>query len=594
MDWDLTSYFSDFNSPTYTAYKSELEEKIAALAGRAEQLLGDDAATVNDWETLLIEYELMQASLSHIGSYIGCLTSADAENDAYSKEEAALAEVQAGVSKLADKIMRGIGAMEETLFAEFIQRDRLDGAQFWLQENREQARMRMPAELEALAADLGVNGISAWSRLYFSTMGKLKFRYNDPETGEELVPVAQRNSLLNSLNRERRKAVLAGANATFEQHQQSYTSALNAISGTRHTLNNRRNIDSFMQPSLRQMRIQHTTLEALMQAIENRIDFGRSVFTFRSKVLGINDPGYADLHAPLNLGEDSGPSWNEAVGLVSTAFNNVYPALGSFFDEVIEKKWVDHTPRDGKRPGAFCTGSLATRESRIFMTYKNTLSDVITLAHETGHAWHSRLLKDQRIFAARYPMTIAESASTFAERILKEGVLASDTYDNNTKLALLDAEIDHMLSFLLDLPVRFRFEEELYRRRASGTLTASEICSLMSETQQRIFGDSLAEGGEDPWFWASKLHFYIEGVQFYNYPYTFGFLLSTAFMNRFQDGANDALNAFERYLMNSGKMSCEEVVQDTIGEDITDPNFWANLIDGLDQTFQLYKDMLAS
>ncbi|MEX0321236.1 MAG: M3 family metallopeptidase [Puniceicoccaceae bacterium] len=592
MDWDLTSYFSDFHSPTYTAYKNELEEKISDLSERVESLLGSEMATVNDWEAMLIDYELMHSSLSHISSYIGCLVSAEAQNEAYLKEEAALADIQASIAKLADKIMRGIGAMEDTLFGEFIQRDRLDGAQFWLQETREQSQKRMPAEMEELAADLGVNGISSWSRLYFSTMGNMKFRYNDPETGEQLVPVSQRNSLLSNPNRERRKAVLDGANETFEQNQQTFTSALNAISGTRHTLNRKRNIDSFLHPSLKQSRIQQTTLEALMQAIENRIDFGRSVFSFRSKVLGIDDPGYADLHAPLTL-EGGGPTWKEGVDLVSTAFNTVYPAMGVFFDEVINKQWVDYTPRDGKRPGGFCTGSLATRESRIFMTYKDTLSDVLTLAHEAGHAWHSRLLKDQRVFAARYPMTIAESASTFAERILTEGVLASDAYDDNTKLVLLDADVNHMLSFLLDLPVRFRFEEELYRLRANGTLSASEICNLMSSTQRRIFGDSLAPDGEDPWFWASKLHFYIEGVQFYNYPYTFGYLLSTAFMNRFRDSAEEALNAFERYLRNSGKMSCEDVVQDTLGEDISDPNFWANLIDGLDRTFQMYKDLLA-
>ncbi len=592
MDWDLTSYFSDFKSPTYTAYKNELEDKIASLDGRAESLLSNEQAVLKEWEALLIDYELMQASFSHLSSYISCLASADAENEAYIKEEAAFAGTQASVAKLADKIMRGIGAMDDTTFNEFLERERLDGAQFWIKEIRDEAKKRMPEELEGLAADLGVNGISAWSRVYFSTMGNLKFRYSDPETGEQILPVSQRNSLLNSPNRDRRKAVFSGANAVFEEHQQTFTAALNAISGTRHTLNARRGVESFMRPSLKQMRIRKTTLEALMQAIENRVEFGREVFRYRAKVLGMEDPGYADLHAPLQLEGNSGPTWDEAVSLVSTAFNSAYPALGSFFDEMIDKDWIDHTPRDGKRPGGFCTGSLATRESRIFMTYKDTLSDVLTLAHEAGHAWHSRLLKNQRVFAARYPMTIAESASTFAERILTEGILSSDEYDDSIKLILLDAEVDHMLSFLLDLPVRFRFEEAFYSHRAGGNLSTTEICDLMTSSQRRIFGDALAPGGEDPWFWASKLHFYIESVQFYNYPYTFGYLLSTAFMNRFRDGANDALNAFERFLVSSGKKSCEEVVQQTIGEDISDPNFWANLIDGLDRPFQMYKTML--
>jgi oligoendopeptidase F len=253
-------------------------------------------------------------------------------------------------------------------------------------------------------------------------MGNLTFRYTDPEDGEKDVPMAQLNSLLSGPNRERRIAASEGAAKTFEEHQHTYAAALNAISGTRHALNKRRGIHDFLEPSLRQSRISHATLAALVSAIEYQLPFAREVFQYRNTCLGIEDPGYVDLKAPLPLGGESGPGWKDGVALISGAFNSVYPALGKFFDEMIEKRWIDHTPRDGKRPGGFCTGSLATRESRIFMTYKDTLNDVLTLAHEAGHAWHSRILKDQRILAAKYPMTLAESASTFAERVLTEGI----------------------------------------------------------------------------------------------------------------------------------------------------------------------------
>ncbi|GAG86997.1 unnamed protein product, partial [marine sediment metagenome] len=303
--------------------------------------------------------------------------------------------------------------------------------------------------------------------------------------------MAQLNSLMSSQNRERRIAAKEGAAKTFSEHEQSYAGALNAISGTRLALNKRRGVPGFLETSLRQSRIKNTTLKALMEAIEERISFGREVFKFRTTFLGIKDPGYVDLHAPLPLGGDTGPTWEEGVSLISSAFNSVYPALGTFFDELIEKKWVDHTPRDSKRPGGFCTGSLATRESRIFMTYKDTLNDVMTLAHEAGHAWHSRVLKDTRVLASRYPMTLAESASTFAERILTEGIMAADDYEESVKLVLLDAEVEHMLAFLLDLPVRFRFEEAVYERRQHGALSPSDLCNLMKDTQRQVFGDTL-------------------------------------------------------------------------------------------------------
>ena len=592
MDWDLSSYFSEFNWPTYRAFKAELVESIENAESAARQLLEAGTANPGQWEAVIITYETIIGNYSHLASYLSCLNAADAANEAYQKEEAALADISAAKDKLSDKIIRGIGSMDGHVFSEMVESGRLEEAGFFLGEMRKLAMKRMSSDLEDLASDLEINGLSAWSRLYFHIMGNMKFRYTDPQSGAQVVPMAQLNSLLSNPSRERRIAAYEGASATFAEHQHTYAAALNAISGTRHTLNKRRGIQGFLDTSLRQSRIKEATLNALMEAIEDRLPFAREVFSFRNACLGINDPGYVDLRAPLPTADESGPGWEEGVSLISSAFNSVYPALGAFFDELIEKRWVDHTPRDNKRPGGFCTGSFVTRESRIFMTYKDTLNDVLTLAHEAGHAWHSRILKDQRFLASFYPMTLAESASTFAERILTEGILSSDSHDKAVKLVLLDAEVEHMLAFLLDLPVRFHFEKAVYQQRQAGALSANDFCGLMRDTQRRIFGNTLTEGREDPWFWASKLHFYIDGVQFYNYPYTFGYLLSTAYVNRMRDGADGALNSYEQFLVNSGRMSCEEVVKSTLNEDITDPNFWAGLVDNLRRPFEQYKALI--
>ncbi len=590
MDWDLRGYFSEFGNPTYQAFKSDLAESLLLLAARAERLA--EAPAVRDWERLILDYEQTEANFSHLSSYLQCLAAADATNDAYLKEEAAFAEFEARRAKLADALMRGLGAMSDARFRELAGRGRLAGAGYRLRLLREEAGRRMPAALEALAADLGVNGLSAWSRLYFAAMGSMKFRYVDPERGACVVPMSQLQSLLADPLRQRRLAASAGAAQTFGEHEQMYAAALNAIAGTRHTINRHRGIAEFLEPSLRQSRIRATTLEALMAAIDARLPFAREVFRFRAQALGIADPGYADLHAPLPAPQPLGPPWEAGAAMVSKAFGAVYPSLGAFFDELVGKRWVDHTARDNKRPGAFCTTSLVTRESRIFLTYRDTLADVVTLAHETGHAWHARLLKDTRALAADYPMTVAEAASTFAERILIEGLLQDPGVADSMKLVLLDAEVANMLSYLLDLPVRFRFERAVYQQRQHGTLTPAELRALMRDTQREVFGAALAEGREDPWFWASKLHFYINDVEFYNYPYIFGYLLSAAFVQLLREDSAGALNAFERFLALSGGMDCEELVAETIGGDAGDPQFWARQIDSLQVPFRRYRELL--
>jgi len=237
----------------------------------------------------------------------------------------------------------------------------------------------------------------------------------------------------------------------------------------------------------------------------------------------------------------------------------------------------------GKRPGGFCAGSLLTNESRIFMTYRDTLGDVLTLAHEAGHAFHSYLMRDLRPYARSSPMTLAETASTFGELILIRGFLDDPSVTEKERIRILDMEVGHAAIYLLDIPARFEFEKSLYEERCRGEVPLSRLKALMVETERRVFGDALEEGGEDPYSWASKLHFYITGVTFYNFPYTFGFLLSHGLYAMFRDEGNSFLSRYEELLRLTGSDTAENVVRRTIGRNLESPEFWAAAIRSLEE-----------
>jgi oligoendopeptidase F len=114
----------------------------------------------------------------------------------------------------------------------------------------------------------------------------------------------------------------------------------------------------------------------------------------------------------------------------------------------------------------------------------------------------------------------------------------------------------------------------------------------MVGAQRRVWGDALLPDGLDPWFWASKLHFYITGTTFYNFPYTFGFLLAMALVRRFRQSGPSFLPDYERFLRLAGSGSAEEVVQQAIGEDIRRPDFWAGGILALEQPLARYEALL--
>ena len=226
------------------------------------------------------------------------------------------------------------------------------------------------------------------------------------------------------------------------------------------------------------------------------------------------------------------------------------------------------------------------------MTYNDTLGDVRTLAHEIGHAFHSYIMRDVRTYAHCYPMTLAESASTFAEMILTEGILADPSFSPAQKASALDQEVGHGAIFLMDIPVRYQFEKKLYEERADGEVGVSRLKELMVETQREVFGDTLEVGGEDPYFWASKLHFYISDTTFYNFPYTFGFLLSRGLFAMFKQEGADFLPRYEEFLRLTGSDTAEGVAKRTLGRDLEDSTFWTEAIQTLEEPFAALEKIL--
>ena len=584
MSWDLASYFPEFNGSEMRRFKQGLASDIASLQAKAAALPPLATESSASWERVLLRSEDILQRMSHLGSYISCLASSDARNESYLKEEAELVGMRAELSKLRVEFLRAIKEAGDETFTAFMARPALDGAQNYLNRMRQEARRAMTPENEILATDLGVDGIQAWGRLYDTVSSKLEFDMLFPDGKRHRLPVSQRRSLLEDPDRRVRQAAFEGGNAAWESIEDMAAAALNAIAGTRLTLNRYRQVDHFLEIALFQASITRKTLDAMFEALFSKLEVPRKILRLKAKLLARPSLAWFDVGAPLELPGQEKLSWERATSLVGKSFERAYPALGKFFEQqVIGKNWVDWEPRTGKRPGGFCTSSMLTKESRIFMTYNQSLGDVLTLAHESGHAYHAAMMRDMRPYGRGYPMTLAETASTFGEQVLMNGILDDPAISQAQKALILDIETGHGAVYLLDIPVRYEFEKAFYEERAVGPLSVSRLKELMVDTQRKIFGDVLEVGGEDPYFWASKLHFYITGITFYNFPYTFGYLLSRALYRMFKKDPSEFLPKYEEFLRLAGTEPAEKLVQHTIGRDIEQPQFWAEAIDSLEE-----------
>ncbi len=593
MVWDLTSYFPAFDGPEMREFKTQLTADVASivsLVGNAGELTRANAEL---WESLLLKAEHLSARFEHLGSYIGNLSATDAGNEAYPLEEAWLTRLGAEFNKVNVNLQQALKNVPDDVFSEFLARPKLDGVQHMLRRVREKAQKTMTLDKEILASELNVDGFYAWGQLYDKISGKLNFDMHWPDGRVERTPIARWRSLMSDADRKVGRAAFEGGNVVWEGIEDICAAALNAIAGTRLTLNKNRGIEDFLYPALFQSSIQQATLDAMYAAIYDNIEIAREILRVKARAMGQDGIAMFEREAPLPLEDAERYSWEDGVAMVSAAFDRAYPALGQYYKDFLAKRWMESEARGNKRPGAYCTGSDVIREQRVFMTFNGALGDVTTMAHEMGHAWHGHLLKDMRPFATGYPMTLAETASIFAEHILADGFSSNPQISPSQKLLMLDESLCGAAILLLDITVRFEFEKAFYTERQQGEVSVSRLKQLMVETQRRVFGDSLSADGDDPLFWASKLHFYIPGAVFYNYPYTFGFLLARTLYVLFEQQGGEFLPKYEDFLRLSGSAPVEEVAQRSIGADTTSPEFWASAIQSLEEPLKQYKQLIA-
>lgn len=584
--WSLESWFSGFGHPDYALFKITLADDIEALKERARSLGSDTMAIVG----LINASEELGDRLGHLSAYLGCLSADDANNEAVKADEAWISTLEAESTKLMASLRSALAALSDSAFDAMLADPSLKNAEHSVKRLRHEGQHQMTAEMESLAADLNVNGLHAWGRLYDTLTGKMEFTMTFPDGHVETVEMSRRRALMSDPDRKLRDAAFHAGQKPWNDHSVTLAAALNGIAGTRHSLYGRRSLPHFLDTPLFDGGMSRASLDAMLEAIHTHIELPRRALRKAAKLQGTSALHYFDLEAPQVAAPDEKPlTWDEACATVDKAFSAAYPKLGAYFREMLAKQWIESQPRAGKRPGAFCTGSQLRHEERVYMTFHDTVHDMVTLAHEVGHAWHSCVLRPARSYAASYPMTLAETASNFGEMILLSGLMNDPGITEATKAYLLDQEMLRAHAYLINIPMRYEFEKAFYTERAAGEVSVSRLSELMTEAQRKLYGDTLIEGGTDPMFWASKMHFFISSISFYNFPYVFGYLLSQALFAKFKEEGAAFLPRYEAFLSMTGSATCEEVVKKSLGEDITKPEFWATALKAMEPSLVAYE-----
>lgn len=573
INWDLDSIFvGGSSSETLRQELNELSTKINAFHQLVDAFTPNTENQVEALTEILAVHEEIQKSFTECGSFIEALNSANI-HDQQAKLLTGQLYSNLPAFQLATTILN-------KKFASYSEEDwqnlmtHFSQIAFRLSEMRRDGQELLDEQSENIINTLALDGQSAWSQHYDTIVASIQIPFN----GEMLSAGQAFNIMMSSQDKAVRQELFEKWEKAWSEKADIFADTLNHLDGFR--LNNYKlhGVDDFLKQPLEYNRLDKETLDMMWGTIQKNkqpiIDF----LTRKAQLFGKDKMDWQDQDAPIVLGdfEERRYTFDQAADFIVENFKKFSPKMSEFAQMAFDKAWIEAEDRPGKRPGGYCTSLPKSQESRIFMTYGESVNEVSTLAHELGHAFHSHVMWDLPTLNQDYAMNVAETASTFAELIMADATLKEAKTDEE-KINLLDVKLQNAIAMFMNIHARFIFESNFYAARQKGLVATDEITRLMVEAQKEAYINGL--GSYHPHFWAAKLHFFIDEVPFYNFPYTFGYLFSLGIYAKASQHADGFEDQYIALLRDTASMTTEELAKKHLDTDLHQATFWQAGID---------------
>ena len=573
--WNLNPIYTGFDDPRFEEDLQALRRTVRDLEELTQHLTGDSAALLKRGltlqeqlqelaEKLLCYAELRQAACTtdaEAGSKIGKIMGV------YSDSAAPVAAFEGWLAAIPD--LDSLIA-SDPFFEEY---------RFILERKKLGSLHLLPGIGEKVMAKLKISGSNAWAELqqYLTSTVKVAYR------GEEINLSAVRN-LAYSAEAEVRKDAYEAELACYRSIEDSVAYALNSLK--LETLNEceLRGYESPLARTLEQSNMEKKTLDAMFAAIDQKLPMFRRYLKAKAHALGHENglPWY-DLFAPMGKSSTRFTTQDARDYLVEL-FSHFDDELSGMVARAFDEEWIDFYPRSGKAGGAFCSGVSCIGQSRILTNFDGTLGDVVTLAHELGHAFHNQCIADHRPLNHDYSMPVAETASTFNECVVMNHAIAQAA-DDAEKLNLIESQLQDVTQIIVDIYSRYRFEDAVLRRRKEEFMGAAELCRIMLQAQADSYGDGLDSALRHPYMWLCKSHYY--GSTFYNFPYAFGGLFARGLYAKYAQEGASFVPIYKKLLHTTTVATAEDAAK-VAGIDLTDKEFWLSALAEVEEKIDMF------
>ena len=565
--WDLSYLYKSFEDEAFLADLARLPEMI-----RAQQAILDDASLTHlaRLEKLADSIQELSALSDKVGSYIFLTVAVDAGNttaDMYGNKFDLIMNEASLVDSAITRYVGSVENLEELITSSA----KLQPIAFYLKEMVQACQHTIAPELEPWMLEMQLSGGSAFAQL----RDKLDATHTVDYRGQAL-PLSAVRGMAYDADASVRKDAYEAEIASYKKMELPMSYCLNSIKQEARTMAKAKGYDSVLDMTLDYNRMDRATLEAMSSAMQEYLPHFRRYLKAKAKLLGHkNGLPFYDLFAPVGSASRTF-TIEECREKLMAELGKFNPDMAAFVDHAFQEKWIDIFPREGKSGGAFCAGVHFADRSLVMTNFQGSFSDVSTMAHELGHAWHNRCLAGLPYAMINTPMPLAETASIFNETILAHEVLKTATPEE--QLTLLDATLMESTQTIVDILRRYLFETEVIDTRADHAMTVAELKDAMLRAQDATYGDGLDPEVRHPYMWACKSHYYSSGLNFYNFPYAFGELFGKGVFAQYLEKGSAFVPAYNQLLRSCGSAPIAEVAA-SVGIDVRSVDFWRSSLE---------------
>ena len=574
--WNLDPIYKGFDDPAFDADMQALKEKVEEIVAFAAQL--SQVSAIEGLTRGIALQEQFSDLVGKLAGYASLRQSANTRDPEAGSRMGQIMQLYSGVaapmaawkdwaSKLPD--------LQEIVVNDGNLRD----YSFFFKNLAESSQYLLPGMGEAIMAKMGLSGGSAWSDLQQYLTSTVPVSYDGGTTNLSSI-----RNLAYDADGTVRKAAYEAELQCYDRIKDSVAFALNSIKLETISDCQLRGYASPLERTLKHSDMKRETLDAMLGAMDEYLPKFWQYLKAKGKALGHENglPWY-DLFAPMGASSTKFTAEDSREYLVNL-FAEFDSELSQMVATAYDNAWIDFYPRDGKAGGAFCAGVECLGESRILTNFDGMFTDVVTLAHELGHAFHNQCIKDHRPLNHDYSMPLAETASTFNECVVMASAIGKAA-DKAEKIALIESQLQDATQIICDIYSRFRFEKMVFESREQMFMNADTLCQFMLEAQKQSYGDGLDHNCLHPYMWVCKSHYY--GPTFYNFPYAFGGLFARGLYAQYEKEGASFVPKYKKLLYTTPIATAEDTAK-VAGIDLTDKDFWRGALQTIADQIDLF------